>query len=303
MRTAEQTEYSHDTELRARLQAFSPDEPGVVFPFSARLALEQGWTRERTHRVIREYLRFVYLAMTAGHPVTPSRMVDEAWHLHLTYTRSYWDELCARVLRRPLHHEPTRGGTDEDAKFAGWYGRTLASYRAAFGQEPPEEIWPRPGACVRGPAEAASTRGQGWRWRAKGAAWLAGMVAVGLVAVAGISPAATAVTAMGLAVPGFGIGIVVVAAIIFGVPALIMAAEQRREDRWAGPARRRRPGKAGSAGTDGGDAGCGFDAGSSGGSDGGGHHGCGGHSGCGHGGCGGHGCGSGCGSGCGGGGE
>lgn len=136
--------YEHDPELRARIQAFSPDGPGVVFPFSARLAREHGWTRAFAGRVVEEYRRFLYLAMTAGHPVTPSVQVDEAWHLHLTYTRSYWDDLCGRVLGRPLHHDPTMGGAAEGAKFADWYARTLDSYRAAFGQEPPRDVWPAP---------------------------------------------------------------------------------------------------------------------------------------------------------------
>jgi hypothetical protein len=136
------TSYDHDHQLRARLQAYSPDEPGVVFPFSARLARENGWTRAEALRVMEEYRRFVYLAMTAGHPVTPSVAVDQAWHLHLTYTRSYWDDLCGRVLGRPLHHGPTTGGVAEASKFNDYYSRTLDSYRDAFGQEPPADVWP-----------------------------------------------------------------------------------------------------------------------------------------------------------------
>ncbi|HEU4884123.1 MAG TPA: hypothetical protein VFT45_17855, partial [Longimicrobium sp.] len=136
--------YKHDEELRARIQAFSPDEPGIVFPFSARLARENGWARPFAERVVGEYRRFLYLAMTAGHPVTPSVQVDQAWHQHLTYTRSYWDELCGRVLGRPLHHEPTKGGSAEGGKFVDWYARTLDSYRAAFGAEPPRDVWPAP---------------------------------------------------------------------------------------------------------------------------------------------------------------
>ena len=137
--------YTHDTPLRARIQAFSPDEPGIVFPFSARLARENGWTGAFAGRVVEEYRRFLYLAMTAGHPVTPSVQVDQAWHLHLTYTRSYWDALCGRVLGRPLHHEPTRGGRAEGGKFVDGYARTLDSYRRAFGHEPPADVWPAPG--------------------------------------------------------------------------------------------------------------------------------------------------------------
>ncbi|HEX2077587.1 MAG TPA: hypothetical protein VHG08_07750 [Longimicrobium sp.] len=140
--------YKHDPQLRARLQAFSPDEP-VVFPFSARLAREHGWTRAFAERVMEEYRRFLYLAMTAGHPVSPSAAVDEAWHLNLTYTRSYWDELCGRVLGRPLHHDPTKGGVEEGAKFTAWYARTLESYRAAFGHQPPRDIWPSPAERFR----------------------------------------------------------------------------------------------------------------------------------------------------------
>jgi hypothetical protein len=136
--------YQHDEGLRARIQAFSPDEPGTVFPFSAKLARENGWTRPFAERVMEEYRRFLYLAMTAGHPVSPSVEVDQAWHQHLTYTRSYWDELCGTVLGRPFHHEPTRGGSAESGKFVDWYARTLGSYRAAFAAEPPRDIWPAP---------------------------------------------------------------------------------------------------------------------------------------------------------------
>jgi uncharacterized protein (TIGR04222 family) len=107
-----------------------------------RLARENGWELAFARRVVDEYKRFVYLAMTAGHEVTPSDEVDQAWHLHLTYTRSYWDELCGKTLGRPLHHGPTRGGQAEGERFREQYAQTLASYRTAFGQEPPPDVWP-----------------------------------------------------------------------------------------------------------------------------------------------------------------
>jgi hypothetical protein len=129
-------------ELLVRLESFEIDQPGARLPFSARLARDQGWDRGFARRVTGEYKRFLWLAMRAGHPVTPSREVDEAWHLHLCYTRSYWDDLCGKVLGKPLHHGPTEGGPAEDAKFADWYGRTLESYRHHFGEEPPADIWP-----------------------------------------------------------------------------------------------------------------------------------------------------------------
>ena len=127
-----------------RLAAFEIDEPGVALPFSRRLAREQGWHHEFALAAIEEYRRFVYLAMVAGHPVTPSDAVDQVWHLHLCYTRSYWEDLCGKVLPRPLHHGPTRGGSQEGAKFDGWYRATLASYEQVFSQQPPARLWPAP---------------------------------------------------------------------------------------------------------------------------------------------------------------
>ncbi|MFN7741158.1 MAG: glycine-rich domain-containing protein [Cyanobacteriota bacterium] len=66
-----------------------------------------------------EYRRFLFLAMQAGHPVSPSRPVDLAWHQHLLDTRSYWQEFCPRVLGRPLHHTPSRGGARRSASVCG----------------------------------------------------------------------------------------------------------------------------------------------------------------------------------------
>lgn len=69
------------------------------------------------------------LAQAAGHPVTPSRAVDAAWHLHLQYTREYRDVFCAGVLRAPLHHVPGAGAPDEAAQYARHCRQTLDSYR------------------------------------------------------------------------------------------------------------------------------------------------------------------------------
>lgn len=129
-------------DLWRRLQAFQFDDPAAAFTFTERLARENRWSVGHADAVIDEYRRFVFLAKTAGHEVTPSEAVDQAWHLHLTYTRSYWDDLCGGVLGCPLHHGPTRGGAADIARFHEQYEQTLASYRAAFGSEPPAGIWP-----------------------------------------------------------------------------------------------------------------------------------------------------------------
>lgn len=128
--------------LWRRIEAFELDDPAASLMFTQRLARENNWSPDFSQRVVDEYKRFVFLAMTAGHEVTPSDEIDQAWHLHLTYTRSYWDELCGKVLGRPLHHGPTKGGRSEGERFEDQYTRTFESYRRAFGHEPPADIWP-----------------------------------------------------------------------------------------------------------------------------------------------------------------
>ena len=135
---------SEQIDLYAKIQAFLIDQPDVEFPFSQRLARDNSWSLEYTERVIEEYKKFIFLAVAAGHPVTPSDQVDQVWHLHLSYTRSYWEDLCQNVLPAPLHHDPTLGGYVEDEKFYDWYAKTLESYQQFFGQTPPVEIWPAP---------------------------------------------------------------------------------------------------------------------------------------------------------------
>ncbi|QJW99614.1 TIGR04222 domain-containing membrane protein [Frigoriglobus tundricola] len=130
--------------LLARVLAFDIDGAEAALPFAARLARENGWSRSYADRVIEEYKRYAFLAATGSAPVCPSEDVDAAWHLHLTYTRSYWQRFCGDVLGRPLHHEPTRGGPAEGAKHFKMYADTLTAYRAAFGHSPPADIWPTP---------------------------------------------------------------------------------------------------------------------------------------------------------------
>lgn len=110
--------------------------------FEQRLARENHWTADYTARVMGEYRRFLYLTARSGHAVTPSDPVDQAWHLHLVYTRNYWDVLCAKVLGFPLHHGPTRGGEQEADKYTDWYQRTLNAYAEHFATAPPADVWP-----------------------------------------------------------------------------------------------------------------------------------------------------------------
>jgi uncharacterized protein (TIGR04222 family) len=136
---------SQQADLYSRICTFQIDGGSSLHTFEDQLAAENGWSGAFTRRAIEEYRKFLLLAATVGHAVSPSDVVDQVWHLHLLRTRSYWDELCAKVLPQPLHHEPSRGGSEERAKFEAWYANTLESYRRTFACDPPAGIWPVPG--------------------------------------------------------------------------------------------------------------------------------------------------------------
>ena len=130
------------SDLWQRLADYEIGPPDAAFTFAQRLARENRWSAAYAARVLTEYKRFCWLACAAGHEVTPSDAVDQAWHLHLTYTSDYWERFCPEVLRMPLHHGPTAGGAAERTRYYDQYARTLASYRAHFGAPAPLDIWP-----------------------------------------------------------------------------------------------------------------------------------------------------------------
>ncbi|MDB6119051.1 MAG: hypothetical protein JWO08_2832 [Verrucomicrobiaceae bacterium] len=273
--------------LWQQVAAFQFDDNQAALTFSQRLARENGWSPVYAGRVVGEYRRFLYLAVRAGHPVTPSDEVDQAWHLHMVYTRSYWDDLCRDVLGQPLHHGPTRGGKKEAHKFGDWYQATLDSYRSLFETEPPVDIW-RP-AEVRFSSTARFQRvdlSGVWllpKAQVKALLLATSAVVLGLVLAACESSAGHGDTQF-LAGMVVVFGFVVVAAIFNhrnGPP----GGRGKRKDSGAGCFSFFGTSGCSSGSSDGGSH--------SGHSGYGGHSGCGGSSGCGSGGCGGGGCGGG----------
>ncbi len=129
-------------ELWARLSAYSFDTGTGSAPYSVKLARAEGWSATFTARVIEEYRQFLYLTQVSDRQVTPSQIVDAAWHMHLTFTRDYWEDLCPNVIGAPVHHQPC-AGDEEMPRYRDQFGATKALYEAEFGHEPPLEIWGR----------------------------------------------------------------------------------------------------------------------------------------------------------------
>ncbi len=128
--------------LYDRIMQFEFGSEDDEFSFSDRLCRENLWSEEYTELCIKEYKKFLYLAMISEREVTPSDQVDQVWHLHLLYTKSYWFELCQNVLKTSLHHIPTKGGAAELERFREQYRYTLKKYGETFDEPPPTEFWP-----------------------------------------------------------------------------------------------------------------------------------------------------------------
>ncbi|HEV7720922.1 MAG TPA: hypothetical protein VGO60_06540 [Iamia sp.] len=212
-----------------QILAFEVDpDPGVPLGFRDRLAGENGWSRGFAARVYAEYRRFLVLAATTGQ-ATPSDAVDQVWHLHLAYTRSYWDHLCGEVLGFPLHHGPTTGTQADGAHHRAQYADTLARYREVFGEEPPADIWPGVGEQFRDPA----------RWRrvdtrsyltVRRAPLVAGGAAALLVAGSTAAAARTDSDRHGLVLLGVAVAVVsvIVVAVIVATRSASGASPRRR---------------------------------------------------------------------------
>lgn len=112
--------------------------------FQQRLMREHGWTENYMQRVWFEYKRFLFMLATTERFICPAEDVDQIWHAHLIYTRSYWNDLCRDLLGKPLHHVPSPGGVEETQHFYTCYAATLERYQQLFGEPAPADIWVEP---------------------------------------------------------------------------------------------------------------------------------------------------------------
>ena len=127
--------------LWQKIAAFPFDAPGARFPFSHRLARENKWDYDFGLQAIEEYRKFIFLCCISPQGASPSKVIDEVWHLHLIYTQNYWEEFCSKTLNRNIHHHPSTGGSPEKEKHKNWRAETLALYRDTFHTAPPPAFW------------------------------------------------------------------------------------------------------------------------------------------------------------------
>ena len=130
-------------ELWQRIAAFPLNHPNSAHPFLKKLMTEQTWSENKALRTIAEYKKFIYLAIVEPNGASPSKAVDEVWHLHITYTEGY-AQFCETTAGRFLHHHPSKGGEAEYLRHKTWASDTLENYEKHFGYAPPSDIWDIP---------------------------------------------------------------------------------------------------------------------------------------------------------------
>jgi hypothetical protein len=83
--------------------------------------------------IIVEYKRFILIAGTADHPCSPSAIVDEVWHLHVSEdSENYYSNLCSTILERIVFHEPRRKAAC-DPLAASNAAKFKTAYESLFG--------------------------------------------------------------------------------------------------------------------------------------------------------------------------
>ncbi len=98
-----------------------------------------GWDEIFAAKAIHEYKRFMYLAQISE-AVTPSYVVDQVWHQHMLYTRSY--KRFSEVIGKFIHHEPNSGKSQQETNYhKSNFVETTKLYRAEFNMDAPFEMW------------------------------------------------------------------------------------------------------------------------------------------------------------------
>ena len=92
---------------------------------------------DQVQELVCEVIRFLSLIGESRQRLTPSVIVDNAWHELILCTR-YYHELCETQFGRYIHHHP--GGEEKENKHQ--FLKTIQLYREKYG-EPPVMYWGR----------------------------------------------------------------------------------------------------------------------------------------------------------------
>jgi hypothetical protein len=106
--------------------------------FEQRLVDECNITDASAQRLVEEYRRFLYLKAIDGGTLSPSKRVDQAWHLHIATPGVEWTRFCNEVLKCQIEHRTGLSAAEAGSS----HDRLFDLYRREFNQDPPGDIWP-----------------------------------------------------------------------------------------------------------------------------------------------------------------
>ena len=109
--------------------------------FIYKLSKENKWSIAFSEQAFFEYKRFIYLASLGRTRVVPSKIIDKVWHLHLSFTKSYWIEMCENILQKEIHHNPSLLTTDSKTRDLEDFRNTIDLYRQVYNAIPPVACW------------------------------------------------------------------------------------------------------------------------------------------------------------------
>lgn len=125
-----------------KIENFQVSSNGDLEIFWYKLTSDNGWTLSYARGAFTEYKRFIWLAKVSQSRVVPSKVVDKVWHLHMTFTRSYWYDLCRDTLGFEFHHLPSSNTKECQQIDCEDYENTLKVYLEEFGEKPDGRYWP-----------------------------------------------------------------------------------------------------------------------------------------------------------------
>ncbi|WP_188151893.1 glycine-rich domain-containing protein [Teredinibacter waterburyi] len=125
-----------------KLLKFEVQSNGDFEIFWNKLTSENSWSLLYAKEAFSEYKKFVWLASVSPSRVVPSTVVDKVWHLHMTFTKSYWLDFCREVLGFDFHHIPSSQTSASKQADKIQYENTLLMYEREFGGKPNERYWP-----------------------------------------------------------------------------------------------------------------------------------------------------------------
>ncbi len=91
--------------------------------------------QDQVIEILSEVIKYLNLTAYYEQRLTPSLIVDYAWHEFILCTKAYTD-FCQAYFGKYIHHHP--GGTGQENKKQ--FMNTLKYYRKHFGK-PPAEFW------------------------------------------------------------------------------------------------------------------------------------------------------------------